>query len=253
MTQPFGFASPKAPPLSVAAAAPPLPAHNAPPPDGYAPPSEPAPALSQITPAPPELRDPTEPFGDALPDHNPTADWQPNQPLPTSASPAAQPAPTQVDLATLPPPTGQPVNQPTPYPSPFGVNPYATGPYSAPAPYGPPYAGPPAGYPGQARPPQLTLHQVLLAANPYVLGALAAGMLWQEIAPFTLMAAAIVALVRKAPGRVLAAAGGGLMVLITVAWFFDYLYDSQWLATAQLLNIVCLVGLPLITYQQLRR
>lgn len=247
MKQPFGFASPVAPPLSVAAEPPQLPAHDVPPPVDYAAPEGPAPTLAEIAPAPPRHRDPRAPFVEAAPQYPAHHDWQPHQPLPTSDTASAlTPEPAQVDPATLPPPIGAPAGaQPAAHPM-FGANPYATGPYSAPTPNGPP----PAGAAPKAPP---NLQQVLSAANPWVLGLLGAGVLWPDVAALTLTAAGVTALVRKSPGSGLLIAAVALCAAITLAWLQGYFGPSQWQSSAQLLSFVCLVGVPLVTYQHLRR
>lgn len=255
MTQPFGFASPVAPPLSVAPEPARLPEVQAPP-TGYAAPAEPQPPLAAIAPAPLAQRNPTTPFVDELPEVASEAQWQPHEPLPTSAplGTSAVNSTALVDPATLPPPTGMPLQaapQHQAAASPYGPNPYATGPYSAPTPYGYPAPyGPPGGAPGP-RPP-VTIQQVFMAANPYVLGLLVVGALWPQVAAYALLAAVAVALLRGSPGRVLVAASGGLALVITLVWFMGYIGNSQWQSTSQLLSLVSLIGVPLITYQQLR-
>ncbi|MGI5951755.1 MAG: hypothetical protein ACOX61_07915 [Brooklawnia sp.] len=246
MKQPFGFASPVAPPLSVAAEPSRLPSNDVPPPVDYAAPDRPAPALAEIAPAPPQHRDPRAPFVEAAPQYRADSDWQPHQPLPTSdTTTALATEPAQVDPATLPPPTGAPAGaQPTTHPM-FGANPYATGPYSAPTPYGPPPNAAPKAPPN--------FQQLLSAANPWVLGLLGAGVLWPDVAALTLAAAGVTALVRKSPGSGLLIAAVALCAAITLAWLQGYFGPSQWQSSAQLLSFVCLVGVPLVTYQHLRR
>lgn len=247
--QPFGFASPKAPPLSIAAPPPRLAeSQQGQLPDAFAPPAAPVPELDQIAPAPPDHRDPTAPFMD-VPAPDQTPPWQPHQPLPlsspaasTEVDPSTLPPPTGPALSALPPPTGLPVTAAAP--SPYPMNPYATGPYQ------PPGLNP--AHPGGPRPP-VTFQQTLQASDGFVLFGLALGLWWPGLAPYVLIAAAIRGLLIRSHARALLAAAAVLNVVVTVVWWLGYFANSQWHSTAQLLCIVCLVGVPLITYQALRR
>lgn len=272
--QPFGFASPKAPPLGEIAEPPGPPEIDAtPPPDGYAPPGDPVPPLESIAPAPAETRDPRQPMLDAPPEVG-EPDWQPTQPLPLSAASTALEAPgaaagpsrngSELDapaLDELPPPAGPPVGVPH---QPYPVNPYATGPYSGypppqrPVPQGHAMPGRPAGQPDGPRrarqqPGPVTFQTVLQACDIWVLTALLLGMLWPQLAPYAIVVAAVVAIVKSSEGRVLVVVAAGVSIFISLIWYVGFLATSQWQSTAQLLCTVCLVGVPLVAYQSLRR
>lgn len=238
--QPLGFASPRVAPLSQVT---PIARADAagPAPDAYAAPEVPGVPLADVAPAEMEPRDPTTPFLEAEPEAEPPS-WQPTQPLGLSASASSLTPEPQVDPSTLPPPTGMPVGVPA---SPYPQNPYATGPYSGRPPV--PSAG---GY--QQREP-VTWQRALQAADSYVLGLLLVGVLWPQVAAYALGAAAILGFVRRSQGRVLLAVAAGFIVAVTAIWWFGYFATSQWQASAQLMCVVCLLGVPLISYQSLRR
>lgn len=261
--RPFGFARPKAPPLSVAEPVGPA-GEDAPgpAPNGFAPPDEPGAPLASIEPAPSQHRDPVVPFvASSTPDESPS--WHPTQPLPLSAS-AVGPGPSEANsigprlagpaLDQLPPPTGLPAGVP---PSAYPANPYAVGPYPGypPRQGAPSYQGQPFGARQPGRPAQqpITFQYVLQASNIGVLTALMAGMLWTQVAPFALLAAALIAVFKGSPGKILVLVAAVVMALVTFFWYSGYLATSQWQATAQLLCTVCLVGVPLVAYQSLRR
>ncbi len=261
--RPFGFARPKAPPLSVAESVGPA-GEDAPgpAPNGFAPPDEPSAPLASIEPAPSQRRDPVVPFvaGSAA-DESPS--WHPTQPLPLSTS-AMSTGPAEVNaipprlagpaLDQLPPPTGLPAGVP---PSPYPANSYAVGPYPGypPGQGAPGYQGQPSGARPPGRPAQqpITFQNVLQASNIGVLTALMAGMLWTQVAPFALLAAALIAIFRSSPGKILVLVAAVVVLLVTFVWYAGYLATSQWQATAQLLCTICLVGVPLVAYQSLRR
>lgn len=261
--RPFGFARPKAPPLSVAEPVGPA-GEDAPgpAPNGFAPPDEPGAPLASIEPAPSQRRDPVAPFvANSTADESPS--WHPTQPLPLSAS-AMGPGPSEANsigprlagpaLDQLPPPTGLPAGVP---PSPYPANPYAVGPYPGypPRQGAPSYQGQPFGARQPGRPAQqpITFQYVLQASNIGVLTALMAGMLWTQVAPFALLAAALIAIFKGSPGKILVLVSAVVLALVTFFWYSGYLATSQWQATAQLLCTVCLVGVPLVAYQSLRR
>lgn len=218
-------------------------------------------------------------------------DWQPSQPLPLSAASTALGAPgadagqsrnaSELDapaLDELPPPTGAPAGVPH---QPYPVNPYATGPYSgfpppqrpvgqrqvprpgapaAPTPSGPVpgLPGRPAGQPNgphraRQQPGPVTFQTVLQACDIWVLTALLLGMLWPQLAPYAIVIAAVVAIVKSSEGRVLVVVAAGVSIFIWIVWYVGFLATSQWQSTAQLLCTVCLVGVPLVAYQSLRR
>lgn len=253
MGQPFGFASPLAPPLS-ALASPPAPAEAqvSPAPDSYAPPH--APPLESIAPARTEVRDPAEPFAGTFPQAA-DSNWQPDQPLQLNSATAASP---EVDLSALPPPSGPavvalpthppaiPVPVPVQYPmNPYPVNPYATGPYSAPT-------GPGGWAPPQRNQP-ITPAMVWEASNSFVLILLAVGAFVPQASAYALIAAAMVSVARSSPGRVLVGVAALISVLIWWVWWLGYFATSQWQDATQLLCTVCLIGVPLLAYQSLRR
>lgn len=238
--QPLGFATPRVAPLSRVTPAPRADAAG-PAPQSYAPPQTPGIPLDEVAPAELEPRDPTTPFLDTTPEAE-APSWQPTQPLGLSASASSLTAEPQVDPSTLPPPTGMPVGVPA---SPYPQNPYATGPYSGHAP-----VPAPGGY--QRREP-VTWQHALRAADSYVLGLLLVGMLWPQVAAYALGAAAILGFVRRSQGRVLLAVAAGFIVAVTAIWWFGYFATSQWQASAQLMCVICLLGVPLISYQSLRR
>ncbi|MEA5121371.1 MAG: hypothetical protein VB040_08885 [Propionibacterium sp.] len=124
--QPFGFASPAAPPLSTSE--PPRAVTPGPvaPPQDFAPPAQQVAPLDQIAPAPADRRDPHEPLLDALPPEAVSA-WDPTQPVPGSATSDALNAASEPDtalspqqLGSLPPPSGLPVGA-QPWPAPVGT------------------------------------------------------------------------------------------------------------------------------------
>lgn len=264
--QPFGFAKPKAPPLSVAKPAGPS-AEYAPGivPDGFAPPDEPITPLAAIEPAQSDHRNPAEPFvTGSVADESPA--WHPTQPLPLSASALdtrpAETSPSQSRLPgpaldQLPPPTGRPVGVP---PSPYPANPYAVGPYSGQPPMqsgtdqrgwpSPPFGAQPPGRPAQQ---PINLQAVLQASDIGVLTLLMAGLLWAQLAPFALLAAVLVAVFRSSQGWLLVLVAAIVALLVTLIWSQGYLATSQWQASAQTLCAVCLIGVPLVAYQSLRR
>lgn len=184
---PAGFAAVDAPPLDPRPSAPAMKVPGAlATPQQITPPEQPGPPLVELRPAPPQTRDPREPFPNyaaAMSEVDRSA-WQPTQPLTTLTSTenfrgstgwASGPAPT--NSAALPPPTGSPIvatgrdrgpaqlpqrplpagpgaspamaAQVRPANSRFPSNPYASGLYS------PPPAQPRRGMPGlpQGRPP----------------------------------------------------------------------------------------------------
>lgn len=260
---PYGFARPKVPPLSTDEPAPQVDEEKLTlPPDSYALPAQPLSALESIAPAPAEVRDPNEPFTHVLP-QAPESTWQPTQPLPLSsavttseADPSTQPPPSGPELNALPPPTGQPVG--TPLHTLYPVNPYATGPYSAPTRYGAPYGVPGAPWgpnhpvqPGHKQ--QITLQQVLRAADNLVMLPLFMGMVWPQTSALALIVAAVIAIGRSNPARVLVGAACGICLFVTYVWFSGYIATSQWQSAAQLLCTVCAIGVPLIAYQSLRK
>ena len=129
--QPFGFASPAAPPLSTSE--PPRAVTPGPvaPPQDFAPPAQQVAPLDQIAPAPADRRDPHEPLLDALPPEAVSA-WDPTQPVPGSATSDALNAASEPDtalspqqLGSLPPPSGLPVGA-QPWPAPVGPSPPST-------------------------------------------------------------------------------------------------------------------------------
>lgn len=285
--QPFGFASPHAPPLSEAEAPRQLNVgRRVVAPDAYVTPAQPVAPLESIEPTALAVRNPTEPFLETLPEP-PGSSWRPEQPLPlsaattnTAATNSGGPVPLPGDvLEALPPPTGRPVGVPPapgpanpyatgPYPAPahtgqplgapqrarYPVNPYATGPYSAPAPYGPPYA--PAGtdprrWPGRSQP--ITPQQVLAASDKFVMALLLIGTLWSQVAVYALTVAALVALLRSSQGKVLVAVAAVIGLLVGFVWWAGYLATSQMQGSAQLLCTICAIGVPLLAYQSLRR
>lgn len=297
--QPFGFASPDVPSLSLLE--PPSRGEDAdlvPPPDSYEPPAGPLAPLESIAPTPPEVRDPVEPFVHTLPQALEPA-WRPDQPLQLSnatpeipeVDPSALPPPAGVGPIALPPPTGPPVTALAqgpypghPYPGhAYPVNPYATGPYSAPthypppapygppgptpAPYGPPGPTPPygpyAGTPGAAgdwgspRPvgggAPITPARVWQAADGIVISLLIIGTVWPPTSPYVLLLAAVAAFVRSSQGKVLVAVAALIGTLVWLVWWLGYFATSQWQDATQFLCMVCLIGVPLIAYQSLRR
>lgn len=260
--QPFGFASPKAPPLSQAPVASGIQQSPAAPPDAYTPPAEPVAPLEAIAPAPPEYRDPQAPFIDNLPAPEAEVSWTPNQPLPLSAASTGLDEPS-VDLGALPPPhaevppnlpppTGMPVNALPP--SPYGANPYATGPYSTPG----PYPGAPGGYPPPGGQPgqwsgQQPAGSLLQRLDLFVVGLMVLGAIWAEVAAYTLLAAAIAGVVRRVPGRILLAVCGGIGLSTSVLWYLGYIGTGQWHAMSQLLCLVSLLGVVIFARQATRR
>lgn len=80
-----------------------------------------------------------------------------------------------------------------------------------------------------------------------------AGMLWTQVAPFALLAAALIAIFRSSPGKILVLVAAVVVLLVTFVWYAGYLATSQWQATARLLCTICLVGVPYVAYQSLRR
>lgn len=249
--RPLGFATPHAAPLSVAAPRAQISPNGGPAPQDFAAPEQDVVPLAAIAPAPPETRDPTQPYlGDAEPVV--TSDWRPDQPLLGSNLQVADP-PAMVDPRTLPPPTGAPTAAaptglaPGPYPgSAYPANQYATGPYSGSMQYPPPYG---TGW----GTPRLTFVQVVMRANPWVLGLLAAGFLWDTIAPYALVAALIVSLVVRSPGRVALAVAAGFAIAVGLLYYTGWIGSGQWLSTSSLLGLLCLGGVLLITYNTLRR
>lgn len=269
LPQPFGFASPAAPPLSATESKQPLTPGELPPPVDYAQPTQVMPPLAAIAPQPADPRDPHEPFGDTLPAPV-TTGWDPSQPLPLSSASSrlgaalpdieTLPPPSGVpvsaaQLGAFPPPTGAPVTGQPPYPAtPYPAGPPVAGPYQAANPYpANPYA---AAY--QAPAPEspagpLNAQRVLQAANPYVLLLLLAGTVWPQLAMFTLFGATFSATLRKSPARVMLIVSLVICLLVGFVWYAGYFSTSQWYSTAQLLNIINLIGVPLLTYQSLRR
>ncbi|GAA2181003.1 hypothetical protein GCM10009785_14120 [Brooklawnia cerclae] len=269
---PFGFARPVVPPLSQAVPSPAVrEAPGAPAPDAYSPPEGEVLPLASIEPAPPEPRDPTSPFVSSAPPE-PAAEWRPDQPLPTN-TPAEQATAPEVDPATLPPPNGAavvpvaappvaampvaprypaPTGYPSPGPqaSPYPANPYATGPYSSPANQN---AGGP--YPYQPR-PQAAPGRVsggMRPAGGAQLALLLAGLIWSQVSIIALIAAAVVSLAGRTAGRVLVTLAAAFVLVLFVPWNYGYIGTDQWQSTAQLLSLVCLVGVALMSRQQLRR
>ena len=99
----------------------------------------------------------------------------------------------------------------------------------------------------------MTFVQVVMRANPWVLGLLAAGFLWYTIAPYALVAALIVSLVVRSPGRVALAVAAGFAIAVGLLYYTGWIGSGQWLSTSSLLGLLCLGGVLLITYNTLRR
>ena len=248
--RPLGFASPRAAPLTVAPPRPALTPDAGTPPQTFVAPEGPVVPLEAITPAPPESRDPSQPYLDVDDSVAPIGDWRPDQPLVGTRVEEADP-PAAVDPSTLPPPTGAPaLPAPSglpagPYPgTAYPANPYATGPYQAGSQYVPqPYRGP----------QQAPMMRLVERSGTWVLALLLVGFLLDTIAPYTLVAALITAIAVKSPGRTVLAIAGGFVVAVGVIQAMGYLGMSQWLSVSSLLNLLCLIGVPLVTYNTMRR
>lgn len=94
---------------------------------------------------------------------------------------------------------------------------------------------------------------MLQASDIGVLTLLMAGLLWAQLAPFALLAAVLVAVFRSSQGWLLVLVAAIVALLVTLIWSQGYLATSQWQASAQTLCAVCLIGVPLVAYQSLRR
>lgn len=193
--QPFGFASPVAPPLSSSEPPKAVTPGSVAPPDDFALPAERVLPLEQIAPAPPERRDPSQPLLEVQPAET-TSAWDPTQPVPGSATSSNLASAFDEDeelstqeLGELPPPKGAPMGASAAWPAP-GAAGTAAGPVrpempgfgqpgfpgartvppatQSPYPAGPsPYPAGPSPYPAKSYAPGASPYP----ANPYATGA----------------------------------------------------------------------------------
>ena len=109
----------------------------------------------------------------------------------------------------------------------------------------------PSSYPPPGEP--ATLQRALQASNSLVMTVLLLGVFFPEMSAGALFGAALIALVRSSPGRILLTSSALLAGIVGVFWWQGYFATSQWQSTTQLLSVICLVGVPLTAYQSLRR